>query len=66
MSEPSAILMTVLETAHTAGLNLQDYLYDVLVRLATGLPQSRLHELLPENWRPVYAVGELPETKAQA
>jgi hypothetical protein len=38
----------------------------VLVRLASGHPKSRLEELLPENWEPVYAFGELPETKGAA
>ena len=63
-AERAAIIMTVLETAATHGLNVEAYLYDVLVRLATGHPKSRLEELLPENWQPVYAFGELPETKA--
>ena len=62
----AAIIMTVLETAATHGLNVEAYLYDVLVRLASGHPKSRLEELLPENWEPVYAFGELPETKTAA
>jgi hypothetical protein len=62
----AAIIMTVLETAATHGLNVEAYLYDVLVRLASGHPKSRLEELLPESWQPVYAFGELPETKKAA
>jgi len=50
--ERAAVILTVLETANRAGLDVRAYLRDVLVRLSAGWPQSRLDELLPENWRP--------------
>ena len=49
-AERAAIILTVLETAARQGVDLQPYLHDVLVKIAQGWPQSRLHELLPENW----------------
>ena len=49
-AERAAIILTVLETAARQGVDLQQYLYDVLVKIAGGWPQSRLDELLPQNW----------------
>jgi len=48
----AAIILTVLETAQRAGLDVRAYLHDLLVRLSSGWLRSRLDELLPENWTP--------------
>ena len=49
-AERAAIILTVLETAARQGVDLQQYLHDVLVKISHGWLQSRLDELLPENW----------------
>lgn len=48
--ERAAIIMTVLETAARAGIDLRDYLHDLLVKISGGWPMARLDDLLPENW----------------
>lgn len=48
--ERAAIIMTVLETAARAGVELRAYVHDLLVKLSAGWPVARLDELLPENW----------------
>lgn len=48
----AAVILTVLETAHRAGLDVRAYLRDLLVKLSAGWMMSRLDELLPENWSP--------------
>ncbi len=50
--ERAAIILTVIETAARAGIDLRAYVHDVLVKLSAGWPMSRLDELLPENWTP--------------
>lgn len=46
-----AALYSLVMTAIAQGLNAEDYLADVLIRIK-GMPNSRLHELLPQNWTP--------------
>ena len=46
----AAIILTVLETAARAGLDLRAYLHDVLVKIADGWRMARIDELLPGNW----------------
>jgi transposase len=46
----AAVILTVLETAKRAGVDLREYLQDVLVKISAGWKQSRLDELLPHNW----------------
>jgi transposase len=48
--ERAAIIMTVLETAARAGVDLREYLHDLLVKISGGWPMARLDELLPDNW----------------
>jgi transposase len=48
----AATILSVLETAERAGLDVRAYLRDVLVKLSAGWKMSRLDELLPENWVP--------------
>ena len=48
--ERAAIIMTVLETAARAGVDLREYVHDLLVKISGGWPMARLDELLPENW----------------
>lgn len=50
--ERAAIILTVLETAERAGLDVRAYLHDLLVKLSAGWLMSRLDQLLPENWAP--------------
>jgi transposase len=49
-AERAAVIMTVLETAARAGVDLQDYVRDVLVKISEGWLNSRIDELLPKNW----------------
>ena len=37
------------------GLDLGLYLRDVMLKLASGWPQSRLDEFLPHRWRELHA-----------
>lgn len=53
--ERAAVILSVLETAERAGVDLRAYVHDVLVKLAGGWKMSRLDELLPENWTPAAA-----------
>jgi hypothetical protein len=50
--ERAAVILSVIETAARAGIDLRAYVHDVLVKLSAGWPKSRLDELLPENWTP--------------
>lgn len=47
--ENLAVLMSLVQSAKAAGINPQEYLADVLVRVQTW-PSARVDELLPENW----------------
>jgi hypothetical protein len=49
-AERAAILYSLLRTAALQKIDTYAYLIDVLEKLAAGWPQSRLDELLPENW----------------
>lgn len=46
-----AALYTLVMTAIALGLNPEQYLADVLIRIKT-LPDSQLQGLLPQNWKP--------------
>jgi transposase len=50
--ERAAIILTVIETAARAGIDLRAYVHDILVKLSSGWKMSQLDELLPENWIP--------------
>jgi transposase len=50
--ETIADAMTIIETAKFAGLNPEAYLADVLARINDHIV-TRLHELLPWNWKPL-------------
>ena len=50
--ENLANLYTVLATCEANGVNPQEYLTDVLLRL-DSTPASRVDELLPSNWKPL-------------
>jgi len=50
-AEWTATIATVLESATRHGLDLWQYLHDVLVKLSSGWPNRRLDELLPHRWR---------------
>ena len=43
-------MMTLIMTAKLNGVDPLAWLADVLARIA-GMPQSRLHELLPWEWK---------------
>ncbi len=49
-AERAAAMVTLIETAKLNGVDPQAWLADVLARIA-AIPQSRLPELLPWNWR---------------
>ena len=46
----AAIIYTVLETAKLIGLDPEAYHANIIDRMATGHPASRLKELLPWSW----------------
>ncbi len=56
-----ATLYSLVMTAIARGLNPESYLADVLIRIQ-DLPDSRLHELLPQNWKPLSAHPELQDS----
>ena len=47
----AAVFYSLIESAKRHGLNVADYLEDVIRRLASH-PRHRLHELLPDQWKP--------------
>lgn len=48
--ERLAALLTLVMSCEQQGLNAEEYLADVLLRVSTH-PRSRIDELLPQNWR---------------
>ena len=52
--ENMAVLMSLVRTCEAMDVNPQAYLADVLMRVGSH-PQSRIDELLPQNWRPAAA-----------
>ncbi len=56
--ETAAVFFTLIETAKRHGLNVFDYLSDVIRRLPS-CPRRQLGELLPDRWTPeAPAAGE--------
>lgn len=51
-AERAAIIYSLLACCKLAGVEPLAWLTDVLTRLCKGWPMRRLHELLPENWKP--------------
>src|ERR1700712_4305734 len=49
-AERAAAMATLIQTAKMNDVDPQAWLADILARIA-GLPQGRLDELLPWNWR---------------
>ena len=49
--ENLAILQTLVSSCIANGINPQDYLADVIMRVQHH-PQSRIDELLPDQWKP--------------
>jgi transposase len=47
----AAVFYSLIESAKRHGLNVADYLEDVIRRFASH-PHHRLHELLPDQWKP--------------
>jgi transposase len=54
-AERAAIIKTVIDTAVHHGVDVWQYVHDVLIKLSAGWPMRRLEELLPENWRTLHA-----------
>jgi transposase len=61
-AERAATILTVLETAKRAGVDIREYLRDVLEKIAGGWKQSRLDELLPHEWARRRAAATSTET----
>jgi transposase len=59
-AERAAILYSLLRTAALAGIDTYAYLIKLLERLASGWPQRRIDELLPENHVPAVPAAETP------
>ncbi|MBN1962327.1 MAG: transposase [Deltaproteobacteria bacterium] len=45
-----AAAYTVVQSARKCGINVRDYLIDILTRLDNGWPAKKLTELLPDKW----------------
>jgi hypothetical protein len=58
-ADRAAAMATLIATAKLNDVDPQAWLADALARIG-GLPQSRLAELLPWNWRPHYAEKRQP------
>ena len=50
-AERAALMYTLIQTANLNDVDPQAWLADVLARIA-DMPQTKLAELLPWNWRP--------------
>ena len=50
-AEQAAVLYSLTRTCALQGISPLAYLTDVLRKLATGWPQSRIDELLPDGWQ---------------
>jgi transposase len=50
MLQRTAFMLSLIGTAKLNDIDPQAWLADVLARIA-DIPQNRLHELLPWNWR---------------
>jgi hypothetical protein len=51
-ADRAAVMATLITTAKLNDVDPQAWLADVLARIA-DIPQARVHELLPWNWRPL-------------
>lgn len=56
--ENHAILLSLIATCKLHGVNPQHYLADVLLRVQTH-PMSRIDDLLPQNWKALFALPAL-------
>ena len=52
-AERLARYMTLVANCKIAGIDPVHYLTDVLMRCAYGFPNSRVAELIPQNWKPL-------------
>lgn len=59
----AAVFYTIIESAKLNGIDPEAYMADVIDRMAKGLPISRLHELLPWNWKAA-RLSSQPERQA--
>ena len=57
--ENLAVLQTIVATCVANEVDPQKYLTDVLIRIQTH-PQSKLDDLLPNNWKPPADAGREP------
>jgi transposase len=57
--ENLAVLQSLVSTCELNGVNPEEYLADVLMRIQTH-PQSRIDELLPHKWKPPDEPEQLP------
>lgn len=57
-AERAAAIYSVLATAKAHGLNLYDYLCDVLDRLSHPMSQAQIAELLPHRWKELHGAGD--------
>jgi transposase len=62
--EAMAGFYSLIMTCELHGINPQDYLADILVRLANGHPRSDIDALLPWNWKPASSCLKVSSTEA--
>lgn len=51
--ENYATLMTLVSTCELNGVNPEEYLKDVLLRVRTATTPEQIADLLPHNWKPL-------------
>ena len=59
-AEHAAILYSFFRTCALHSVDGYTYLIDVLDKMATGWPASRIDELLPNNWRQTQPANNVP------
>ena len=63
--ENHAVVLSLVATCQANGVNPQEYLADILLRIQSW-PQARLDDLLPHNWQRLKDAGELPTLNPRA
>lgn len=55
-AKAAAVFYSLIESAKRHGLNVADYIEDIIRRLPSH-PAKRIHELLPDQWKPLTSVA---------
>lgn len=58
-AEHWAVIASLIETCKLNGVELHGYLADIIARIVTGHPNSRIDELLPWTYPPAPALKDV-------